>query len=354
MRTHSIFIALTAFTFVTSARGDGFLFNGQSAHSLGVMNACAAQADDPSVVAFNPGGLALMAKKRAASAGATLGGNINGHFRGSGSGEERTARDTVPHAYLTLPAGERMVAGIGAYSLFRMRTEWSDPEHFVGRFVSTKSKVESYDVAAALGYEVAPNLGVGAGIVYRTSSLSVTRAAGSFSSQRQSSTGWNAGILYHPVQQFSFALTHRNEIGTFPAQTTAGVAWHPSKKFVFEIDVNRTGWSRVRELTIDTIRIPLDLEDTTTLRAGFRHRLSPRTEWHLGYAAERTAQPDHTVGPFMHDAPRSTYGAGIAFHGVDVAFSWSTDELRQINTNLDGINGNYRRNGWVVALTVTR
>lgn len=354
MRTHSIFAALIAVTFVTSARADGFLFNGQSAHSLGVMNACAAQADDPSVVAFNPGGLALMAKKRAASAGATLGGNINGHFRGSGDGEERTARDMVPHAYLTLPVGERMVAGIGAYSLFRMRTEWSDPEHFAGRFVSTKSKVESYDVAGALGYEIAPNLGVGAGIVYRTSRLSLTRASGSFSSDRESSTGWNAGILYHPVAQFSFALTHRNEIGVFPAQTTAGFAWHPSKKFVFEIDVNRTGWSRVRELTIDTIRIPLDLEDTTTLRAGFRHRLSPRTEWHLGYAAERTAQPDHTVSPFMHDAPRSTYGVGLDFHGVDVAFSWSTDELRQINTNVDGINGNYRRNGWVVAVTVTR
>jgi hypothetical protein len=46
--------------------------------------------------------------------------------------------------------------------------------------------------------------------------------------------------------------------------------------------------------------------------------------------------------------------SGLAFHGVDVAFSWSTDELRQINTNVAGINGHYRRNGWVVAVTVTR
>lgn len=354
MRTHSIFVALIAFTFVTGARADGFLFNGQTARCLGVMNACAAQADDPSVVFFNPGGLALMAKKRAVSAGATLGGTINGHFRGDGPGEERAATDTVPHAYLTLPVGQRMVAGVGAYSMFRMRTEWSDPEHFVGRFIATKSMVESYDVAGALGYEVAPNLGVGAGVVYRTSRFSITRATGSSSSERESSTGWNAGVLYRPFAHWSFALTHRNEIGVFPAQTTAGTAWRPTEKFVFEIDVNRTGWSRVRELVIDTVRIPLDLEDTTTLRAGFRHRLSPRTEWHLGYAAERTAQPDHTVGPFMHDAPRSTYGAGLVIHGVDVAFSWSTDELREISTNVDGINGNYRRNGWVVAVTVTQ
>jgi long-chain fatty acid transport protein len=354
VRTHSIFATLIAVTLVTEARADGFLFNGQSARGLGVMNACAAHADDPSAVVFNPGGLALMAKKRAASAGATLGGNLNGHFRGAGPGEERAASDTVPHAYLTLPVGERLVAGVGAYSMFRMRTEWSDPEHFVGRFVATRSRVESYDVAGALGYEVAPNLGVGAGVVYRTSRFSITRAAGSLSSDRQSSIGWNAGVLYRPVTQWSFALTHRNEIGVFPAQTTAGAAWHPSAKFVFEIDVNRTGWSRVRELAIDTVSIPLDLEDTTTLRAGFRHRISPRTEWHLGYAAERTAQPDHTVGPFMHDAPRSTYGAGIDVHGVDVAFSWSTDELRDIRTNVDGINGNYRRNGWLIAVTVTR
>ena len=73
--------------------------------------------------------------------------------------------------------------------------------------------------------------------------------------------------------------------------------------------------------------------------AGFRHRLSPRLEWHLGYAAERTAQPDQTVSPFMHDAQRSTYGAGIAYRGMDVAFSWSTDELREITTNINGFNG---------------
>ena len=319
------------------------------------MNACAAQADDPSAVFFNPGGLALMPRKLSFSVGATLGGNLNGHFRGDGiAGEERAATDSAPLAYITAPLGERFAAGAGTYSLFRMHTEWSDPAQFAGRFVATKSSVESTDVTGAAGFRVTPKLGVGAGVIYRTSTISESRITGTLPGERQSSTGWSAGILYRPLAHWSFALTHRNEIGEFPAQTTGGVAWRPSPSFVFEIDVNHTAWSRVRELVIENVHFPLNLEDTKTLRAGFRHRLSPRTEWHLGYAAERTAQPDETVGPFMHDAQRSTYGAGIAFRGVDIAFSWSTDELREIDTNIDQFNGNYRRNMWLLAVTVTR
>ena len=359
MRPHSILLLL--FAVAVSAHADGFLFNGQSARALGVMNACTAQADDPSAVLFNPGGLALMPPRLSASLGATLGGNVNGHFRGrppgvadGTAGEERTAADAVPHAYLTAPIGARFAAGIGAYSLFRQHTEWSDPQNFAGRFIATRSSVESYDVTGVASYRVTSSLGVGGGIIYRTSTLSASRASGSLSTDRQSSTGWNAGLLYRPFAHWSFALTRRNAIGLFPAQTTGGVAWRPIDSFVFEIDVDHTAWSHVRELVIENVHFPLDFKDTKTLRAGFRHRLSPRTEWHLGYAAERTAQPDETVGPFLHDAQRSTYGAGIDFRGVDVAFSWSTDELREIGTNIDQFNGNYRRNMWLVALTVTR
>jgi len=352
VRTYSILLTLF---FAVAAHADGFLFNGQSARALGVMNACAAQADDPSVVFFNPGGLALMPRTWSAAVGATLGGNLNGHFRGAGiSGEESAATDAAPHAYLTAPIGERIAIGVGTYSLFRMHTEWSDPGSFAGRLIATKSSVESQDVTGAAAYQVTPKLGIGGGVIYRTSTISASRVTGALSNDRESSTGWSAGVLYRPLAHWSFALTHRNEIGVFPAQTTGGVAWRPSPSFVFEIDVNHTAWSRVRELVIENVHFPLNLEDTKTLRAGFRHRLSPRTEWHLGYAAERTAQPDETVGPFMHDAQRSTYGAGIAFHGVDVAFSWSTDELREIDTNIDQFNGNYRRNMWLLAVTVTR
>lgn len=359
MRTHSISVVL--FAVAVAAHADGFLYNGQSARGLGVMNACIAQADDPSVVFFNPGGLALMPKKTSFAIGGTLGGNLNGHFRGrppgiadGAAGEERAASDAAPHAYVTAPLGERFTVGAGTYSLFRMHTEWSNPEQFVGRFIATKSSVESTDVTGAAGFQVTPRLGLGAGVVYRTADLSAARIAGALSNDRQSSTGWSAGVLYRPLAHWSLALTHRNEIGVFPAQTNGGVAWRPADSFVFEIDVNRTSWSRVRELVIGDVRFPLNLKDTSTLRAGFRNRISPRTEWHLGYAAERAAQPDETVGPFMHDAQRSTYGAGIVYRGVDVAFSWSTDELREIDTNIDQINGNYRRNKWLLAVTVTR
>src|SRR5262249_5033191 len=158
------------------------------------------------------------------------------------------------------------------------------------------------------GYRLTSNLGIGGGVVYRTATVSATRVTGTLSGDRQSSTGWSAGILYRPFRQWSLALTHRSDLGGFPAQTTRGIAWRPSPSFVFEVDLDETAWSRVRELVVRDVHFPLDLQDTRTLRTGFRRRVSPTTEWHLGYASERTAQPEETVGPFMHDAQRSTYG----------------------------------------------
>src|SRR5262249_9901615 len=250
-----------ALTFAAAAHADGFLYNGQSARGLGVMNACIAQADDPSAVFFTPAGLALMPKKLSFAAGASLGGNLNGHFRGDGiSGEEKAASYAAPHAYVVAPLGERFAAGLGTYSMFRMRTEWNDAQHFPGRSIATRWRVEAHGFARGAAFEVTPKLGLGAGVVYRTSQLSASRSTGALSNDRQSSTGFSAGILYRPLAHWSFALTHRNEISVFPAQTNGGVAWRPTDNFVFEIDVNHTAWSHVRELVIGGAHFPLDLK----------------------------------------------------------------------------------------------
>ena len=105
-----MFFAVVSLAIVAAvARGDGFLFNGQSARCLGVMNACAAQADDPSVVVFNPGGLAQLTKKRSAAAGATLSGVLNGHFRGIATRHRPFARGSgagLPHREAPFAGGE--------------------------------------------------------------------------------------------------------------------------------------------------------------------------------------------------------------------------------------------------------
>lgn len=380
-------LSLTAAT----AHADGFLFDGQNARCMGVANACVTQGDDATALAFNPAALAHV-RRTTFTFGGTMSGIVNGHFRGHEPGfaehttaELRPKTQMLPLGYAAMPLGSRVTVGIGAYSMFRQQTEWTSPASFVGRFIATRSAIDSYDISPAVGVEITPNLTAGASLIYRTSKVSAARIEGtselSMATDAGRSTGWMVGTTYKPWRYFTLALTHRSPtetnlrgkggVGTaevpltsrlsFPAQTVFGVAWNPSDKLVVEGDAVFTSWQRVKAIDfhfdghpeLDT-HYPLDLHESRSGRLGFRHLTHWGWQWHFGYAAERSAQNDATVGPFFHDAYRSTYGIGIAHHGIDLALSWSTDTWLDVHENVDGINGTYRRNAWIVGLTFTR
>lgn len=398
----------------------GFAFTDQGAKAAGMAGAFVAQASDPSAIVYNPGGLALLEKKKSISAGMAVTAFNESLYQGlppgigiGATGEQETSPAIPPHAYVTLPVGGRMVAGVGLYSPFRMNTEWSDPGAFVARHLATKSSIEAWDLAPTLGIQLSPSLGVGLGAIYRSSEVAVSRripgeavdgslidvASLDMKTDMEPGYGWTAGLLWKR-KHFSFGFSYRSAIETdyvgvgrlsqietgdpqydelvrasmpigqdlplsssleYPDQATVGLAWNVSKALLVEMDVNRTGWGSVQDLSLsfpasswlDTA-YRLDFQDAMTYRLGASWRLPTGPKLRFGYAFDETPQPDAAVGAFLPDSSRNIVSVGAGLDWLDVAFSWITYDQRIVSEGPDTLNGNYRANGWTFTISATK
>lgn len=418
MNSKTLFVLL--FLASTALHASGFAFTDQGAKAAGMAGAFVAQANDPSAIVYNPGGLALLEKKKSLSAGMAVSAFNESLYQGlppglgaGATGQQETAPAIPPHAYMTLPFGRRMVAGVGLYSPFRMRTEWADPGAFVARHLATKSQIEAWDLAPTIGFQVSPSLGVGLGAIYRSSEVSVSRriageatvegvpdiASLDMKTDMEPGYGWTAGVLLKR-KRFSFGLSYRSAIATdylgvgrltqvatgdpqydelvratlpigqdlplsssleYPDQASVGLAWNLSKSLLVEMDVNRTGWSSVQDLAL---RFPvsswldtayrLDFEDAMAYRLGATWRLPTGPKLRFGYAFDETPQPAAAVGAFLPDSNRNIVSVGAGLDWLDVAFSWITYDQRIVSTSTERLNGNYRANGWVFTMSATK
>lgn len=419
-KTLSVLVLLLGLLGNTALHASGFAFTDQGGKAAGMAGAFTAQASDPSAIVYNPGGLALLEKKKSVSAGMAVTAFNESLYQGlppgigvGATGEQETSPAIPPHAYVTLPVGRRMVAGVGLYSPFRMNTEWADPGAFVARHLATKSKIEAWDLAPTLGIQLSPSLGVGLGAVYRSSEVAVSRriagegidasigdiASLDMQTDMEPGYGWTAGLLLKR-KRFSFGFSYRSAIETdyvgegrltqletgdpqydelvratlpfgqalplsssleYPDQASVGLAWNLSKSLLVEVDVNRTGWGSVQDLAL---RFPasswldtsyqLDFQDAMTYRLGASWRLPTGPKLRFGYAYDETPQPDAAVGAFLPDSSRNIMSVGAGLDWLDVAFSWITYDQRIVSSSLQELNGNYRANGWVFTMSATK
>jgi long-chain fatty acid transport protein len=417
-------LALGGLACAVPAAGAGFDFFAQGGKASGMAGAFAAQADDLSAIFYNVGGLGLLPKKKrkAVSAVASVTALHQGLYQGlapgigtATTGEQETPLRFPVQAYLTLPLGDRVVLGMGAYTPFLLTTRWAHPESFAGRHLSVRSGIGSYDLSPGLGVQLTPKLGIGAALIYRLSQLTEQRriafadplsgsqvdvASLDMKTDYRGGVGWSAGVVHKPSPRFSWGASYRSQVSTgtigvgrltqlpsgnsqldqlvqaafpfgqdlalasriqFPSVASAGVALGLSERVLLELDANRTGWSTVQRLDFRLPSNPLldspnalDFHAASSYRAGLELKLGTGPRLRLGYAFEQTPQPDRTVGAFLPDSSRSILAAGFGLDWLDVAFNWVTYQRRIVTTNVDGLNGNWRANAWMVALSATK
>lgn len=328
-------------------------------------------------------------------------------------GERSDAIDIVPSAFLAAPLKGPVVFGLGAYYAMRMKSEWNEPETFSGRFLASESNIEAYDLAPTIGLALGPSFGIGGGAVYRTAKISLTRnlsstvgantydiATESIETDTNSTVGWTAGMLFRPSPAFSLGASYRSAItmdfegvgtltqiqtpdaqlnqlvaATFPfdqnlglvsqlstpAQINAGIAFAAGEPLLFEIDVNRTQWSELQSIVFAfpndaslSSTYALNLEDTLDYRAGIRFTFPTGPVIRIGYAIEKSPQPDETVSPFFALLDKNTITAGFGMDWLDVAVAWSTFGERSVANNVNQFNGDYSGNQWTVVVTATK
>jgi long-chain fatty acid transport protein len=292
------------------AFGAGFGIFEQGTRAMGMAGAFTAQADDPSLLFHNPGGLAFV-EESAVAGGFTWIRSISAEFEGAnpfpGEGyqaEMETLSEFPPHAYYVAPVNTTWKWGLAVNSPFGLVTEW--PDDFAGRFVSQKAALQAIDLVPTLGWQVNDNFGIGFGAIARFSSVELKQSAAQVNPFTQRATeiarlelesdldnsgyGFTAGILHRVGQHFSWGLSYRSKVEIdysgdarlhqvpsgnaqfdailrsrlpfdrdlpvettieFPDMASLGFAVGLTENLLVETDINWTGWSSFDALTID-------------------------------------------------------------------------------------------------------
>lgn len=316
------------------ARPAGFTGPEPGIKAMGMAGAFTAQANDPSAIFYNPGGLALFKKGKLTAGFAALYLNelqYQGIAPGVGAGttgEQDKAYSWPLHAYAVKPLGPKLKLGIGIASPYSFSTQWANPDDsFPGRFVSKSSELQTYDASTTIAWQATPNLGLGASAIYRNSKLSHARNLSGFDPETglpadiasidvetdfDGGLGWQVGLLQKIGKTFSWGFTYRSPIEIeqtgagrltqiltgnaqldalnratlpfdrdlpiattldYPASADLGLAVWPSEKTVIEADVDWTGWSDFQGLGIS---FPLNPRFDNTLQGAYEDTLAYR------------------------------------------------------------------------------
>ncbi len=309
MRTRLAVICLTVLAIglgTHPASAAGFDFVEQGGKAAGMAGAFVAQADDPTAIFYNIGGLALSESEKVTSLGLTLYTLNESLYQGlppgigGGTAAEQGELMTLhPHAYLVLPVSDSLIAGVGLFTPFFFETDWLQPDSFAGRGVATNAELVTYDLNPAISYAVSDVFGIGLGVTYRSSELKLGRrffadnpgggdpldvGDQQIDTDFDDGFGFNFGLLHKPSDGFSWGLSYRSAIeidynatgvmtqvstgdtqldalfaaslpyddelaGTstleFPESGTVGFAFHFGDSLTIELDGQWTGWSSV-------------------------------------------------------------------------------------------------------------
>jgi len=301
---------LAAALAVFPVRAAGFGIFEQGSKAMGEAMAFTAQADDPSAMFYNVGGLGLL-HEREFYAGLTLVSLGDSSFVGAApfpgpteTGEQTDRMVIPPHFYWVEPIGEKTTFGLSLTSPFGLITQWDSPDAWSGRFISERAELFDLDLTPNVGFEVNDNLAIGVGVVVRFSTIELRNRAAAVDLGGQTvevakveleggtdiGVGLNLGVLHRPCDFFSWGFSYRSKVtvdysgdglltqqptgdpvfdaivaGTlpfgqhlpietsieFPDQASLGLGFRLDPKWLFEVDFNWTGWSSFDTLDID-------------------------------------------------------------------------------------------------------
>jgi len=335
----------------------GFSIFEQGTKSMGMAMAFTAQADDPSALFYNPGGVAFLDGQRF-SLGATVVTSTRGDFKGANPspgvdarGEQEPLFETPPHFYWTREVNPRWRFGLGLTSPYGLTTEWKNPSRFPGRYLSTKAALRTFDLNPTLAWQATPSLGVGLGVLVRFSDVELER----FVPQRSPITGrlidvgrvrlesdfsegygFSAGILHKWNDSFSWGLSYRSRVKIdyqgdgrftqiptgippfdaaiarlipfgqalaietsveFPDTASLGLAVAVSAQSKLELDVNWTGWSSFDEVPLVFVDAP---QFSQTLPEHWENAMNYR----LGFRWAQGASNEWRVGAYYDETPQ--------------------------------------------------
>ena len=350
--------------------GAGFSIFEQGSKAMGLGGAFAAQADDPSAMFFNVGGLAFfdeqefqvgltyITQSEAEFAGADP-------FPGEGTREElETLAEFPPHFYWVKPLGDRSNFGLAVNSPFGLVVEWQDPSTFTGRFISTRSEIATIDINPNIGWQLSATLGIGFGVILRFSEVQLERRAAvinpstlepvevasvALETDLDNGVGFQAGFLHRYNNSFSWGFSYRSSIEVdyggdarlrqiatgnpqldavvalslpfgrdlpittsieFPETTSLGAVIALSPRLRLEADVIWFGWSSFDEVVFDFTNGDLPEEV-------LRQEWDDTNQYRVGLRWIRSTRSEWRLGYLFDESPQPDESVGPILPDAD-------------------------------------
>ena len=300
-------VAAAVFGMAGVSFGAGFKVSEQGAKAMSMANAFAAQADDPSALAYNPAGIAFLQGTQLQFGSTTIlvpQTEFSGTTRLSGttnvSDQANSDIFIAPTAYATYSLkGMPISFGLGINSFYPLAKRWDASSDFRDSIQQISIKPINFQPTAAYRFDDL-KLAVAAGMDITYAQVSLQKMAYAQLPPALGGTyaefgglgidasavgyGYNFGLQWKPVSSLSFGAAYRSEIKldlkgnanylattalgqnpalglvnrvkttvstesvTLPDTLTLGVAWKPTEKLTIELDAERTGWSCFKEL----------------------------------------------------------------------------------------------------------
>jgi len=325
----------------SQAHAAAFALIEQSASGLGNSYAgAAAAADDASIIFYNPAGMSLLPGGMQVSAGLALI-NLTAKFSDSGSAASTSpaARplgnnggnagdlSAVPNVYFAMDVAPDWKVGVGVSVPFGLKTEY-DP-NWIGRFQAIKSDIKTYNINPSVSYKLDDKTSFGFGLNYQKIDAELSRAVVLGANVEgvavvkgdDTSWGFNAGAMYQPTPDTRLGVSYRSSI-KYNISGTVSVTGAPvlngdanvdikmpdtfsialnhrlDSKWTLLGDVTRTGWSKIKDLTIVTSNgQPPDVtqenfKNTWRVGVGAVHRYDDAWSIKMGLAFDQTPVND--------------------------------------------------------------
>ena len=352
---------LTASLSTHRASAIGLLIPNQDAFATARGNAFTATADNPSAIYYNPAGISqLDGAQFEVGILDYLGLNVSYKSpNGQVSSDTKFAQVPIPQIYFTFTPtnfDQRVSFGLGVYAPFGLGVRW--PQDGPLRTEALDSQVYYFTVNPVVSYKILDNLSFGIGPTINYAKLKFNRGLVDAVDKYQFEgddieAGFNAGLLWHPVQKWSFGASYRMatkmdlsgtstySTGTavynshtstevpFPEIVSAGVSFRPTPKWNLEVGIDYINWHTVGTLNFKgsasslnqaglpfpDLSLPLNWHDSMQYKIGVTRYFA--NGWHAsaGYYYSAETANDTYYTPGVPDSDLHVGSLGIGHNG---------------------------------------
>ena len=347
--------------------------------------AFAATADNPSAIYYNPAGITQVSGWQSRSG--LYGVYFNSTFEPtSGAPNAGKTYDlennlaAIPQFFATYsPENSPLTYGFGIYSPYGGRVIWPQDTGF--RTVAIEGSVTYVTLHPVIAWELGPKLSLGAGVTVNYAKVDIEqgllRKQNPFANRFQFvgdgwMVGYNAGVLWRPIETLSFGAAFRSTTALkadghtefqqqpiipltelaaqsdykFPLGVVLGVSYRPTPEWNFEFNADYTDWTSFGTTTIhQETPPPFPIQQDITVKLGWQaswlyefgvtRYLKDGWQVSAGYVFSENSVPDTYYSPVAADLDRHvfSFGAGHAGprFGWDVAYQFAYGPPRVVS-----------------------